>query len=90
MKFTIEIDTEPDEARRFLGLPDLEPMQQRLLDQAEEQIARNMKLMDPDALMKTIIPATSQGVEQLQGLFQNALKTVRDRADRRKGGDAEE
>jgi len=87
MKFTIEIDTEPEEARRFLGLPDLEPMQQRLLDQAEEQIARNMKLMDADALMKMIIPATTQGVEQIQGLFQNALKSVRDRAERRKGGD---
>lgn len=85
MKFTIEIDAEPEEARRFLGLPDLEPMQQRLLDQAEEQLARNMKLMDPDALMKMIIPATTQGVEQIQGLFQNALKSVRDRAERRKG-----
>jgi len=77
MKFTIEIETDPEEARRFLGLPNLEPMQERLIDQLEDQIARNMKMMDPEALIRTALPLTAQGIEGLQGLFQTALKTVR-------------
>lgn len=77
MKFTIEIETDPEEARRFLGLPNLEPMQERLIDQLEDQIARNMKMMDPEALIRTALPLTAQGIEGLQGLFQTALKSVR-------------
>lgn len=74
MKFTIEIESEPDEARRFLGMPDVEPMQQRLLDQLEEQIARNVKAMDPEALMKAALPLTVQGIEQVQGMLSGLLR----------------
>lgn len=74
MKFKIEIDAEPAEARRFLGMPDLEPMQQRLMDQLEEQIARNMKAMDPESLLKAALPLTVQGFEQVQNLLQGVLR----------------
>lgn len=77
MKFTIEIEAEPDEVRRALGMPNLEPMQNRLLDQIEEQVARNLKLMDPEAIARLAIPMAGQGVEQIQGLLQNALRSVR-------------
>ncbi len=74
MKFTIEIEAEPDEARRFIGLPNVEPMQERLLDQLEEQIARNMKAMDPESLMKAALPLTVQGIEQVQGMLSGLLR----------------
>ena len=31
MKITVEIDCTPDEARQFLGLPDMKPMQAALM-----------------------------------------------------------
>lgn len=74
MKFKIEIDAEPAEARRFLGMPDLEPMQQRLMDQLEEQIARNLKAMDPESLLKAALPLTVQGFEQVQNLLSGVLR----------------
>lgn len=33
MKITIDVDCTPDEARRFLGLPDVAPMQEALMAQ---------------------------------------------------------
>ena len=39
MKFTINVDCTPEEARRFFGLPDL--------DQMNEAMAENMKLWAP-------------------------------------------
>ncbi|MGB0919825.1 MAG: DUF6489 family protein [Alphaproteobacteria bacterium] len=85
MKFTIEIDADPEEARRFLGMPNIEPMQERLLDQLEEQIARNMKAMDPEALMKAALPLTVQGIEQVQGMLSGLLRGGRKTKDSGEG-----
>jgi hypothetical protein len=38
MKVTIEIDCTPAEARQFMGLPDLQPMQDRLLEEMEGRL----------------------------------------------------
>ena len=32
MKFTVDVDCTPEEARRFLGLPDLTPVHQAYID----------------------------------------------------------
>jgi hypothetical protein len=69
MKVTIDVDLTPEEARRLMGLPDLEAMQQRLLAQLEKQMASNLSYMDPEMLVKTILPVGAQGLEQFQNLL---------------------
>lgn len=69
MKVTIDIECTPEEARTFLGLPDLQPMQQALLTQVQERIGANMAAMDPEALFKTWLPVGWQNVEALQRFF---------------------
>jgi Family of unknown function (DUF6489) len=69
MKFKIDIDCTPEEARAFFGLPDLEPLQEALLPEVEERLRATLKAMDPDALLKTWLPATLKGFEQLQEMF---------------------
>jgi Family of unknown function (DUF6489) len=66
MKVTIDIDCTPDEARVFLGLPDVQPMQQALLQQMQERLAANIQAMDGDAMMRLWLPAGLQGFEQWQ------------------------
>jgi hypothetical protein len=39
MKFNIEIDCTPEEARKFLGLPDVSAVQERLMIQVETQMS---------------------------------------------------
>ncbi len=69
MKITIDIDCTPQEARQFLGFPDVEPLQQALMDDLRERLSANLAAVDPDQLLKTWLPAGLAGMEQLQKNF---------------------
>jgi hypothetical protein len=73
MKIHVEIDCTPEEARAFFGLPDVAPMQERLMKDVEDRMAAAMRSMEPDALMQTWLPASIQGFENLQKMFWNAM-----------------
>jgi Family of unknown function (DUF6489) len=69
MKITIDIDCSPDEARAFLGLPDVSALQAGMMKELEERMRANMKGMDAETLMKTWMPAGAAGLEQMQKAF---------------------
>jgi len=69
MKITINVDCSPEEARTFLGLPDVKPMQDAMMDEVEKRMRANMEAMDPETLMRTWLPASIQSFEQLQKMF---------------------
>jgi hypothetical protein len=69
MKFKVDIDCTPDEARAFLGLPDVKPLQEALLPEVEERLRATLKAMDPEAMLKNWLPATLKGFEQLQQIL---------------------
>jgi len=73
MKIHVEIDCTPEEARAFFGLPDVAPMQERLMKDVEEKMIAAMRSMEPDALMETWLPASMQGFESFQKMFWNAM-----------------
>ena len=66
MKVTIDIDCTPEEARTFLGLPDVQPMQDRLMTELEERLRQNVRDMEPEALMNKWLPLGLQGMENIQ------------------------
>ena len=70
MKINVEVNCTPEEARAFFGLPDLKPMQDRVLAQIEDRMRSGLDSMSPEAVFKTWIPASMQGVEQLQQIQQ--------------------
>ncbi len=69
MKITFDIDCTPEEARRFLGLPDVKPMQQAMMQEVEERMKANLAAMDPETMVNTWLPAGIQGFEQMQKMF---------------------
>ena len=73
MKVNVEIDCTPEEARRFLGLPDLGPMQQAVLAKLQAQMLEGVGAASPDALLKLWMPLLPQSADQMQqamaGLF---------------------
>lgn len=69
MKITVNIDCTPDEARAFLGLPDVTPIQETLLKEIEARMMANIRAMDPEAMMRTWLPMTLEGFEKLQAAF---------------------
>lgn len=73
MKVTFDVECTPDEARRFLGLPDVAPMQEALMKELENQMRENMRSLDPETMLKTWLPATMQGWGEVQKMFWNQM-----------------
>jgi hypothetical protein len=69
MKIHVDIDCTPEEARAFLGLPDVGPMQSALMAELQQRMMANLQAMEPEQLFKTWLPAGIQGWEQLQKAF---------------------
>lgn len=69
MKFTIDIDCTPEEARAFLGLPEVAPMQAAVMEKVQEQLMANVAAMDPETLFKSWLPVGLEGLEQMQKAF---------------------
>ena len=69
MKITFDIDCTPEEARSFLGLPDVKPMQENMMKEIEDRMKANMASMDPETMVQTWMPAGVQGFEQMQKRF---------------------
>ena len=65
----MNVDCTPEEARAFLGLPDVKPMQEQLMQEVQERMAANIRAMEPEAMLRTWLPATLKGFEQMQEIF---------------------
>ena len=74
MKITINVDCTPQEARTFLGLPDVEPMQEAMMAEIQRRMMDGLKAMEPDALVKQWLPAGIQGWEAMQKMFWNQMR----------------
>ena len=66
MRFQINIDCSPEEARQFFGMPDIVPMQQAMMEELSKRMSEGIHTMEPDVLMKTWVPAIFQGWSQMQ------------------------
>jgi len=69
MKFKVDVECTPEEARAFFGLPDVKALQEALLPEIEERLRTTLKAMDPEAMLKAWLPTTLKGFEQLQEMF---------------------
>jgi hypothetical protein len=69
MKLKFDIDCTPEELRGFFGLPEVKPMQDRLMTEVEERLRANLKALDPETMLKTWLPAGLKGFEHLQEMF---------------------
>lgn len=69
MKITVDIDCTPEEARTFLGLPDVKPMQDQLMAELKDRMAASLKAMEPAEMLRTWLPANLKGFEQMFDAF---------------------
>lgn len=66
MKITVNIDCTPQEAREFLGLPNIQPMQEKAMKQLEEKLLSGVAGMSPDAILRNWM---SFNPEQIGDMF---------------------
>lgn len=76
MKVNIEVDCTPDEARRFLGLPDVAPMQQTVMAAMEKRLVDTISSTDSQQLMSQWLPMGVQGLEQWQAMWAQLAQTA--------------
>jgi len=72
MKITIEIDCTPDEARQFIGLPDLKPMQAAIMGRIGTQMTEAVDRFSPDAMLRSwmsLVPQTPDQLKDVVGRF---------------------
>ncbi|TDG03638.1 DUF6489 family protein [Paracraurococcus ruber] len=66
MKVNVTVDCTPEEARRFLGLPDLRPMQDAVMAKLQQQMLDAATMVSPETLLKTWMPLAPQTPEQMR------------------------
>ncbi len=69
MKFKFDIECTPEEARAFIGLPNIAPMQERMMKDLEDRLQENIRNLSPEEMVKTWMPATMQGIGEMQKIF---------------------
>ena len=69
MKITVDVECTAAEARAFLGLPEVAPMQEALMQQVQDRMTSNMQALDIDNLVRSWLPMGVQGMEQIQKAF---------------------
>ena len=83
MKLNIEIDMTPDEARRFLGLPDVSKAQDKIMAEIEKRMKAAIDVNDPEAMLRAWMPLGGQGFEQFQRFMFDSARRVAGGAPRK-------
>ena len=73
MKINISIDATAEEMREFLGLPNIRPLQEDMLEAIRNNMQHGVSGFDPLSLMKPLFPAQMQSMEMLQKAFWDAF-----------------
>lgn len=73
MKMTVEIDCSPQEARTFLGLPDVTSLNDKLVEEMQTRMSSNMAMLSPDELIKNWSAFGAGAQEQFRKLMSTAV-----------------
>jgi hypothetical protein len=70
MKMSIEVDCTPEEARRFLGLPDVSALNEHLVNEMLKRVEANMAMLSGDELVKNWMAFGAGAQEQFRKLME--------------------
>jgi len=69
MKFSVDIDCTPEEARAFFGLPSVEAFNKAMMEEIQKQTLAQIRAMDPAEIAKAWMPMGAKAFEQFQQMF---------------------
>ena len=76
MKMSVEVDCTPEEARRFLGLPDVSALNEQLVKEMQARMSANMAALAPEELMKSWMAFGAGAQEQFRKLMEVGLSAA--------------
>ena len=77
MKINVEVDCTPAEARAFMGLPDVAPLNEHLVSEMQKRMDANISAMKPEELMKTWTSFGLQAQDQFRRLMETAVGSAK-------------
>lgn len=84
MKMTIEVECTPQEARAFLGLPDVTGLNEALVSEMQSRLQQNMAMLSPDEMLKTWASFGAASQDQFRKLMTAAAENMMGGAGRSK------
>jgi hypothetical protein len=75
VKVTINLDCTPEEARVFMGLPDVTPLNDHLVAEMRKRMDANINALQPEELMKSWFTMGGQAQEQFMKLMSGVAGT---------------
>jgi hypothetical protein len=76
MKMRIEVECTPEEARTFLGLPDVTALNDHLVQEMKKRFDSNVAMLQPDELMKSWFALGGQAQEHFRKLMTAAATSA--------------
>ncbi len=83
MKITINVECTPEEARRYMGLPDVAPLQQDMLKAMQERMMANVHSMQPAEMIKAWMPMGMESWLEMQKALWTKMTSVTSQSDDR-------
>lgn len=84
MKIQIEYEVSPKEIRQVLGLPDVEPLQQEIIDAIRAKMIAGVEGFDPLSLFKWFISQNVSAAEGVQSLVSQVINWGRESTQAKK------
>lgn len=75
MNVKIDIDMSPEELRRLLGLPDVEPIQREMLEKLRKRMIEGVDGYDPVKLLQPYLTGTLASWDLVQKMLSVAGKS---------------
>ncbi len=69
MKVRVEVDCSPQEARAFLGLPDVAKLNEHMVQEMKKRMEANMAMVAPEELIRSWMTFGGQATEQFRKLM---------------------
>jgi Family of unknown function (DUF6489) len=76
MRMSVEVDCTPEEARRFMGLPDVSALNEALVHEMQTRMSANMTALSPDELVKNWMAFGAGAQEQFRKLMEAGLQAA--------------
>jgi hypothetical protein len=76
MKVRVEVECTPVEARAFMGLPDVTPLNEQMVAEMQARLSSNMAMLAPDELLKNWMSFGVGAQEQFRNLMATAVSNA--------------
>ena len=85
MKLNIVVDCTPEEARAFLGLPDVTPVNEALVSAIKQRIEQNIELVSPEFYLKQWYSMGGQATDSFMQMMAAGARAATGDAPAKKG-----